>query len=130
MRQEITSKFLRFCLTGVLGVSISYGIFYALLKFYSLHYLFSSMMGIIIGSIVIFFINRQWTFNQKHGKVNQQKNRFIVLIATCYILNGYCVYFLTESMKIIPELSQVITIGVTTAYNFLLSNFWVFKEAP
>jgi len=126
---EIINKFLKFCLTGVLGVSISYGTFYFLLKFYSFHYLLASMSGIVIGSIVIFFINRQWTFNQKSGKINRQRNRFIILIATSYILNGCCIYFLTEFIQIIPEISQVFTIGVTTTYNFLLSNFWVFKEA-
>lgn len=128
LHQEIVRKFLKFCMTGVVGVSISYGIFYILLKKFSIHYLTSSMTGIVIGSFVVFFINRQWTFNTTSEGYSQHSQRFVVLVVTTYILNGFSIYTLTELGRLIPEISQIITIGITTIYNFLLSNFWVFKK--
>ncbi len=120
-------QFVQFCLVGVLGVSIQYGTFFALHRWGRLHYLVASTAGAVVGTIVIYFINRSWTFRVQSGGVLDQSLRYLGMIASFYAVNALCMFVLTDVAGLRPELSQVITLGVTTLHNFLLSKLWVFR---
>lgn len=120
-------QFVQFCLVGVLGVSIQYGTFFALHRWGRLHYLVASTAGAVVGTIVIYFINRSWTFRVRSGGVLDQSLRYLGMIVSFYAVNALCMFLLTDVAGLHPELSQIITLGVTTMHNFLLSKYWVFR---
>lgn len=120
-------QFIKFSLVGCLGVSINYGTFYLLYKAFSVYYVSSSMIGYFLAGIFIFNLNRQWTFKVKHGNFKKQYLKFFSLVIFTFILNAVSIFFLTEAVHFIPEISQIITIGITTCANFLGTKLWVFK---
>lgn len=121
-------QFIRFSLVGLFGVSVNYGTFYFLYKISSVYYVFSSLAGYFLAGIIIFFMNRRWTFNVKYGDVTKQYFLFFLLVNFTFLLNGISIFFLTEIMHIIPEISQTITMLITITINFLGTKFWVFKK--
>ncbi len=120
-------QFAKFCSVGLFGASVNYGTFYIFFKTLSGHYVTSSLIGYFSAAVVIFLLNRNWTFYSKDGHLSKQFVLFILLIAFSFFVNGVSIYFFTAIIGFIPELSQVITMGITTAINFVGSKFWVFK---
>ncbi len=121
-------QFIKFSFVGCLGISINYGTFYLLYKAFSVYYISSSLIGYILAGIVIFNLNRQWTFRVKHGDIKKQYLKYFSLISFTFILNGVSIFFLTEVLHFVPEISQVITMGITICANFLGTKLWVFKK--
>lgn len=122
-------QFIRFSLVGCVGVSIQYSTFYLLYKVFSVYYLIASALGCIIGAFIVFLLNRRWTFNIKQGKAVRQLALFFILMALSIAINCIAIYFFTDIVHIIPEISQIIAMAITTLFNFTGSKFWVFKQS-
>lgn len=121
-------QFFKFCFVGTFGSSINYGTFYLLYKAFSIYYAISSLIGYFLAAAAIFIFNRSWTFNIKHGHISRQFVMFILLISFSFLINGLSIYFFTDKAGFRPEISQVITMAITTTINFLGSKFWVFEK--
>jgi|TARA_B100001971_G_C18236784_1_gene567836 putative flippase GtrA len=121
-------QFFRFCVVGSLGASINYCVFYILYKVNSIHYVVSSLIGFFVSATFIFIINRQWTFCVRHGHITKQFIYFNALIGFSFVVNGIVIYFFTKSLHIIPEVSQLAAMTVTTIINFSGSKIWVFRN--
>lgn len=121
-------QLIKFCLVGCFGASINYGTFYLFYKLFSVHYIVSSLFGFFIAAVAIFTLNRQWTFYIKHGRISKQFVMFILLMCFSFGANGFSIYFFTDMIGFRPEISQLITMFITTTINFVGSKFWVFKK--
>ncbi|MFA5140329.1 MAG: GtrA family protein [Elusimicrobiota bacterium] len=129
--RQTARQFWRFCLTGCVGVTVQYGVFYSLYALASVHYVVASVLGCILGSFVIFGINRHWTFDAAGPAIAAQVLKFWTCMGLSFALNAVSIWLFTERMRFRPEVSQVLTMGVTTVFNFVGSKFWVFrKPAP
>lgn len=120
-------QFIKFCTVGCLGASVNYGTFYLFYKAFSVYYVTSSLIGYFVAAGVIFLFNRQWTFNIRHGRVPKQLLKFVLLIGFSFAANGLSIFMLTDLCRIRAEISQLITMAITTMINFLGSKFWVFR---
>ena len=121
-------QFFRFCVVGSLGASINYFVFYILYKVSEVNYVVSSLIGFFFSATVIFIFNRQWTFMVRDGYITKQFINFNVLIGFSFVVNGIVIYFVTNYFNIIPEVSQLFAMAVTTIINFSGSKLWVFKN--
>jgi putative flippase GtrA len=113
---------------GFLGASVNYSTFYIFYKAFSVYYVISSLLGYFIAAVAIFFLNRSWTFNIRSGHISKQFVMFILLISFSFVANGVSIYFFTDIVGFRAEVSQLITMGITTTINFLGSKFWVFRK--
>jgi len=92
------------------------------------NYVVSSLIGFFFSATVIFIFNRQWTFMVRDGYITKQFINFNVLIGFSFVVNGIVIYFVTNYFNIIPEVSQLFAMAVTTIINFSGSKLWVFKN--
>lgn len=118
----------RFLAAGVFTNITNYATFILLLRYIGVHYLISSASGFIAGFLLGFFLNRSWTFSASAGNVKMQMPRFLIVNMVSLIANLIAMWFSTAVVGIIPEISQLISIGVSTVINFTGSKLWVFKE--
>lgn len=121
-------QFIKFCFVGTLGALINYSTFYLFYSVFSVYYVSSSLMGYFLAAAMIFLFNRTWTFNIKEGRMSKQFMLFVTLITFSFAVNGISIYLLTDALGLRPEISQLITMGITTAINFAGSKFWVFNS--
>lgn len=120
-------QFIKFCLVGCFGASVNYGLFYLFYKWFAVHYVVASLCGYFVAAAAIFIFNHQWTFAVKQGRVSRQFIKFIILIIFSFLMNGLSIYLFTEGLHLRAEVSQLITMVITTIINFTGSKSWVFK---
>lgn len=125
---NLIRQMVRFGLTGVLTNTSNYSVFFALLKLASTPYIISSAVGFMVGFLIGFFVNRAWTFGATEGKTPYQMGRFYIVNMISLGANLGTITFFTEIAGLIPEISQVLAIAVSTAVNFTGSKFWAFSH--
>ncbi|MCI0576894.1 MAG: bifunctional glycosyltransferase family 2/GtrA family protein [Chloroflexi bacterium] len=126
---NLLRQFTRFIATGILTNVVNYATFWALLRLLGVHYVISSVTGFLAGFVVGFWVNRQWTFEAAAGKRGRQLARFFIVNAISLAANVATIRFFTEVVRLIPEISQLIAIAVSTLINFTGSKFWAFRRA-
>jgi polyisoprenyl-phosphate glycosyltransferase len=119
---------LRFLTTGIFTNIINFGVFWLLLRLLTVNYLISSIAGFFAGFILGFFLNRRFTFRVESGRVGNQMVKFLIISLISLGANIGSIYICVEWFHIIPEISQIIAILVSTAINFSGSKFWVFGQ--
>ncbi|MGV3706148.1 MAG: GtrA family protein [Arcticibacter sp.] len=95
-----------------------------------LHYTLSIAVGGVVGAIVNFSINRNWTFKlkgQRYRTVDAQLIRFFVVVGGSILLKSAGTFGLTESLGMDYRLSRILTdIVVSLGFNYTLQKHWVF----
>ena len=74
---------LRFLLVGVVNTLVGSGVMFLLYNVAHRGYWFSSAMNYVVGSVVSYFLNKNFTF-RKRGRSGSAVLRFVVNIAVCY----------------------------------------------
>lgn len=125
---NLLGQLVRFFSTGVLTNVVNYTSFLTLLRLLKVNYLISSATAFIAGFLVGFVVNRNWTFNASDGDSKPQLVRFLTVNTGSLGANMATIWFCTEKLGIIPEISQIIAIAVSAIINFSGSKFWAFKK--
>ena len=130
LRSESAGQFVRFCLVGLLNTAINYSLFLALYRLFGMPYAAAAVAGFLAGAFSGFFLNRRWTF--RAHEVATGKGLLMYLAVQIFSLGGHMttLLFCTELLGVIPELSNLLGIGVSTFINFSLSKFVVFGKRP
>ena len=81
----LDATFLRFLAVGVINTLVGSGTMYALYNLARCGYWFSSAMNYVVGSIVSYFLNKNFTFRRKSRDLKQLL-RFALNIAVCYLI--------------------------------------------
>jgi|TARA_B100001964_G_scaffold220119_1_gene262862 putative flippase GtrA len=125
---SLLKRVIRFSIVGGLSTVVNYACFFFMYKVLQFHYIFSSSIGYIIGLLVGYGLNKNWTFVKKVlvGKsyLFQYSMAQIMGLIFCQIL----LYILVETFKIDPLLANIIAIGFATIVSFLLIDLFVFKS--
>lgn len=123
--KNLRQQLVKFVITGFCGLFTDVA-FYRLMVKVGLHVTPAKAIGCICGTIVVFFINRAWTFASPH-RSSTQIVRFALLYATTITLNTT---LNTIGLRILPhpwQVAFVFAAAVTTMINFVGSKFVVFK---
>ena len=75
----------KFVLVGIINTAVGTAVMFVLYNLFCANYWFASAMNYVIGSIVSYFLNKYFTF-QNTEKSFKQVMRFIVNITICYLV--------------------------------------------
>lgn len=96
------------------------------------HYTLSIALGGIVGALINFSINRNWTFRsetQRRRSLDAQLLRFCIVVGGSILLKSAGTFGLTESLKMDYRLSRIlIDIVVSLGFNYTLQKHWVFVD--
>lgn len=123
----ITQQFLKFIVIGGVSTIINYIVFYALYEFGSINYVISSAAGFIIGVFVGYGFNKRWTFGVKE-RTKQYVYKYYVVYTISLLLGLGFLKLLVVVLGLVPQIANVLTIGLTTCTNFMGTKFWVFRK--
>jgi putative flippase GtrA len=114
-----------FCVVGLLNAVINYGIFYISLELFG-DYKIAGILGFLAGGINGFFLNRKFTFN---STVSYQKGAVLYFLVQIISLSGHVItqLFVVEVLRFAQVNSQFFGIITSTALNFMLLKWVVFK---
>ncbi|MBM3381663.1 MAG: GtrA family protein [Betaproteobacteria bacterium] len=117
----------RFVVAGFTGLFTDLSVYRGLVAL-GAHVTPAKALGCVAGTIVVFFINRSWTFSSQRASLSQFV-RFSMLYGASITVNTT---LNTLGLHLLPEpwqVSFVFATGVSTVMNFLGSKFLVFKPA-
>lgn len=127
-RDNPFGQFLRFLITGIFTNLLNYLTFWGLLRGLYINYIISSSVGFFAGFILGFFLNRAFTFHAIRGRIHLQMGKFLFVNLTSLSINVLTIYLLVDLLNVIPEISQILAIAVSTLINFSGSKFWAFRQ--
>ena len=120
------SEVFRFIVVGVFGNILNYLIFLFLFKIIGVNYLISGAVGFISPLPILFFLNRNWTFqsNVKTSRIN------LYLLTNIFGLGVHSStqYIVFEFLGVPKIFSQILGQISSATLNFLLSKFYIFKD--
>lgn len=124
---------IKFLLVGVINTIVGTSIMFLLYNVGHMNYWVSSAANYIVGSIVSYFLNKYFTFQNKEKSV-QQIVRFVVNISVCYLL-AYGIarpliraIFSFAEKDIQDNVAMLAGMCLFVGFNYLGQRFLVFKE--
>ena len=127
------AKLLRFLIVGVINTLVGTAIMFGLYNLAHCSYWVSSAANYILTSILSFFLNKYFTFQNKEQSLSQVL-RFVINIAVCYglaygIAKPLCRALLANaSVSVRDNVSMLVGMVLFTGLNYLGQRFFDFKS--
>ena len=134
MARLFDRTFLKFVLVGVVNTIFGYAIMFAFYNLLGLSYWVSSACNYIFGSILSYFLNKHFTFQDKSRGLKTAL-RFAVNIAACYLIAYGAArpavrWLLRGCTQTLVDNAAMLTGSVIfVALNYLSQRFLTFKKA-
>ena len=132
-QQLLDVTFWKFVLVGIANTLVGTTVMFVAYNALHLSYWISSASNYVIGSIVSYFLNKYFTFQNKEKSVKQVVI-FIFNITICYLLAyGFAkpiIYWvLSNQIKPVQDnLSMMAGMGAFVVFNYLGQRIFVFKK--
>jgi len=125
--------FLKAQISSFSGGVIDYITMIFFTEVFHIHYTISIAIGGIVGAVVNFFINKNWTFKSNRRKYKNtsfdQILKFVLVVINSILLKSSGTYFITKYIHIDYKISRIIIdLIVSLGFNFTLQKIWVFKK--
>ena len=131
--QLVDQKLLRFIIVGCINTAVGTAIMFGLYNLASCSYWVSSAANYILTSILSFFLNKYFTFQNKEHSWKQVL-RFAINIAVCYMLaygiaKPAVMHVLSGAGQKIQENAAMFAgMCLFVGFNYLGQRFFAFKE--
>ena len=131
--KKIDSTFIRFAMVGVANTIFGTAIMFLFYNVFHLSYWVSSASNYIFGSILSYFLNKNFTFQNKERSWKQVA-KFIINIAVCYVLaygiaKPVVMYLLSGAGQKIQENAAMLAgMCLFTGFNYIGQRMFAFKE--
>lgn len=133
VKSLMNSTVVKFLLVGVFNTLVGCGIMFLLYNFAGCSYWFSSATNYVIGSIISFFLNKNFTF-QNHDRSWKPAARFIINVAVCYLI-AYgaakplvLALFSEQNAKLQENIAMASGMCLYTLLNFFGQRFFAFRD--
>ena len=133
MRKIFDIMTLKFILVGIVNTLVGTGVMFLLYNVFHTGYWIASVSNYIVGSVVSYFLNKYFTFQNKEKSV-RMVILFILNISICYLL-AYglakpCAMALLSgvSQGIQENVAMLIGMGLFIILNYFGQRFLVFKK--
>ncbi len=124
---------MKFAMVGVINTIVGTTVMFVFYNVFHFSYWVSSASNYIIGSIISYLLNKNFTFRFKEQKY-WSLLRFVLNILTCYLL-AYGIakpvmhWILTGFSQTIQEnVSMMLGMGLFVVFNYLGQRFFTFKK--
>lgn len=133
MQKILDVTFWKFVLVGIMNTLVGTTVMFVAYNVLHLSYWISSASNYIVGSIVSYFLNKYFTFQNKEKSIKQVVI-FVVNITICYLLayglaKPIVSWILSnQSMSVQDNLSMLVGMGAFVIFNYLGQRLFVFKK--
>lgn len=118
-------QLLRFTLTGILAVGTDFTTYWLMIEEIPVD--IAKACSFILGSIVAFFMNKLWTFNDD-AEITGSIFNFTALYSLTFMANVGVNHIVLILIPDINLLGFLCATGTSTVLNFLGMKYWVFSK--
>lgn len=120
-------KFLKFNASSLIATAIDYSVFFVLFRGLDIWYILAAFIGVVVGGITNFAINRHFVFQDKRASGKQALKYFVVWLLNL-TLNLSGIYFLKEVIELDPTWAKVVvSLVVGSLLSFVAQKKFVFN---
>lgn len=133
IRKFVDITFWKFVLVGIVNTLVGTTVMFTAYNVLHLSYWVSSASNYVVGSVVSYFLNKYFTFQDKQ-KSGKQIAIFIVNITICYglaygLAKPVVTWFLqNQSQSIKDNLSMLVGMGAFVVFNYIGQRLVVFRK--
>lgn len=125
MKENCSVQMFRYLTLGVLMNSVGY-LLYILMTSFGIDPKVAMSIGYVIGLVVSFSGNREWTFSHE-GSFSWAASRFFLMHLSGYLFNLACLYVFVDMYGYPHYIVQLCAMAVLAGYFFLVLKLFVFK---
>lgn len=132
MKKLIDPTLFKFLLVGVFNTLVGCGTMFMLYNLAGCSYWLSSAANYLVGSVVSFFLNKYFTF-QNRERSWKQVGKFIINVAFCYIISyglakPAVIFLLKGQTQLVQEnVAMLVGMCLYTGLNYLGQRFFAFR---
>ena len=119
-------KFLKFCVVGVSGTAIDFGLTWLCKEIFKIPKFLANAIGFVVAATNNYILNRIWTWGSTSDQVGVEYVKFFTVSLIGLGLNTLILYIFNEKVKLNFYVSKVIATGVVMLWNFFANNFFTF----
>lgn len=123
---EIGFKFLKFCVVGLLGLGIDFGITFLSKEKAKWNKYLANSLGFICAASSNFFLNKVWTFEDTNPEQFVQYGKFILIALIGLGINNLIIYLLINKREVKFYWAKLFAIGVVVLWNFIANYYFTF----
>lgn len=133
MNKLFDKTMIKFVLVGLFNTLVGCGTMFLLYNLANCSYWLSSAANYVVGSIVSFFLNKYFTF-QNHERSWKQVGKFIVNVAVCYLIaygaaKPVVMWLLSgQTVQIQENVAMFVGMGLYTVLNYFGQRFFAFRS--
>ena len=126
--------FWKFILGGIVNTLVGTTVMFTAYNVFHLSYWISSASNYVVGSIVSYFLNKYFTF-QDRQKSGKQIAIFVINITVCYglaygLAKPMVSWILSSENKVLQDnLSMLVGMGAFVVFNYFGQRLFVFKTS-
>lgn len=133
MKKVFDIKLIKFILVGICNTVLSFVIMLILYDVFNFNYWGSSAISYIIGSVLSFFLNKNFTFKNKQ-KITTTAVKFAIVVGICYLIAyGIAKPIIVAVFKDLTpsytdKIAMLLGMVIFTALNYIGQRFIAFKN--
>jgi putative flippase GtrA len=120
-------QFFKFSIVGASGTIITLTSLFILTELTFLEYWQALPIGYFLGIINNFYWNRKYTFAKTNESIITEFIKYTLSMLTGAVAYNLSTILLTEFFGIWYFYSAILSVGISTIIDFVLSKFWVFR---
>ena len=120
-------RFLKFGISGVVGMCIDFSITWLCKEKLGLNKYLSNSLGFCVAVMNNFLLNRYWTFASNNMPFTNQLFKFLLVSITGLGINNLLLYLLVNNAKKNFYLLKLIVVGLVFFWNFFANSFFTFN---
>ena len=131
MNFKITDKswqFLKYCISGGFGIIIDIFVFFVLVTFFNIEYLISNLISFSLGTIVCFYMQKNWTFQYTSNKMFQFYSKYLLSIGVIFLLNNALLITGVKIIHLEEIQAKFFQIFLSAIMGYLISKNFVFAK--
>lgn len=134
IKKLLDKTFWKFLVVGIINTLVGTAIMFVCYNIFFCNYWFSSAMNYIVGSIVSYFLNKNFTF-QNRERSWKIVGKFVLNISVCYLFSygiakPLVAYILSgQSTNIQENGAMLVGMVLFIGLNYLGQRFFAFKTA-
>ncbi|MBI4098562.1 MAG: GtrA family protein [Candidatus Magasanikbacteria bacterium] len=125
--QTHKKKFAKYFVVGFSGLILDIGLLYIASDVLRIRPLLALLVTQIIVIVYNFLLNKYWSFESR-GAHGRQLLRYSVVLGFNYLFGEAAMYVGNEVFGIHHLLIRAATVALAVSWNFLLYNYWVYKD--
>jgi len=120
-------QFCKYCVAAGTGTILDFVIYSALILTTSMHYLLANAISFTTGAVVVYYLQKNWTFQYRGDGGAWIFTKFVLLVVFSYCMSNLILFILVGIILLNPIPSKAIQIVISAGWGYLISRYIVYR---